>query len=33
MHVIGRIRQSVIDAPPVPVVFHAKVPDGFHAPH
>ncbi len=33
MHVIGRIRQSVIDAPPVPVVFHAKVPEGFHAPH
>ncbi len=33
MHVIGRIRQSVIDAPAVPVVFHAKVPDGFHAPH
>lgn len=33
MHVIGQIRQSVIDAPAVPVVFHAKVPDGFHAPH
>ena len=33
MHVIGRIRQSVLDTPAVPVVFHAKVPAGFHAPH
>jgi len=33
MHVVGRIRQSVLDTPAVPVKFHAKVPDGFHAPH
>ncbi|MBS0356730.1 MAG: U32 family peptidase [Proteobacteria bacterium] len=33
MHVVGKIRQSVLDMPAVPVVFHAKVPDGFHAPH
>jgi len=33
MHVVGRIRKSVLDMPAVPVQFHAKVPDGFHAPH
>ncbi|MBS0347331.1 MAG: U32 family peptidase [Proteobacteria bacterium] len=33
MHVVGKIRQSVLDMPAVPVVFHAKVPEGFHAPH
>ena len=33
MHVVGRIRKSVLDMPAVPIQFHAKVPDGFHAPH
>ncbi|WP_374246865.1 U32 family peptidase [Zoogloea sp.] len=33
MHVVGRIRKSVLDMPAVPVQFHAKVPDGLHAPH
>ncbi|MDD2991527.1 MAG: DUF3656 domain-containing protein, partial [Zoogloea sp.] len=33
MHVVGRIRQSVLDMPAQPVSFHAKVPDRFHAPH
>ena len=33
MHVVGRIRKSVLDMPVVPIQFHAKVPDGFHPPH
>ncbi|WP_374261322.1 U32 family peptidase [Zoogloea sp.] len=33
MHVVGRIRPSVLGMAAVPVQFHAKVPDGFHAPH
>lgn len=33
MHVVGRIRKSVLDMPAVPIQFHAKVPDGFHPPH
>ena len=33
MHVVGRIRKFVLDMPAVPIQFHAKVPDGFHAPH
>ena len=33
MHVVGRIRKSVLDMPAVPIQFHAKVPEGFHPPH
>ena len=33
MHVVGRIRNSVLAMPAVPIQFHAKVPDGFHPPH
>ena len=29
MHVVGRIRKSVLDMPVVPIQFHAKVPDGY----
>ncbi len=33
MHVVGRIRNSVLAMPAVPVTFHARLPDGFLAPH
>ena len=33
MHVVGRIRQSVLDMPAQPVKFHTRVPERFHAPH
>ena len=33
MHVIGRIRKSVLDMPAVPIQFHASRPAQFQAPH
>jgi len=33
MHVIGRIRKSVLDMPAVPIQFHASRPAPFQAPH
>jgi putative protease len=33
MHVIGRIRKSVLDMPAVPIQFHASRPATFQAPH